>query len=118
MKQPDFNKLVKQLISNNAIEHMAAQMIILSMEENAVNPLADVYYAGITDAEGVAILQTLARIGGYEALAVLRNVFDFEEQRPVLRNAAAWGLLHNKDKLSLEEYQEIARYFSEADENK
>jgi len=113
MHQPNYQALVKKLVSPDVADQMAAKMILIALDEDAINPLVDEYYAGITDAEGIAILGVLADIGGYEALAVLRNVFDFEEVRPALRYAAAQGLLRNSDKLTLEENQEITLYLAE-----
>jgi len=112
MAQPNYHQLLSQVMDSNPAQQMAARMIILAMEEDAVNALIDIYYAGVTDAEGEAILEIIAEIGGYEAVLILRNIYDFEDSRPQLRHSAAKGLLRNSDSLTQEEREDIAMYFA------
>jgi len=112
MSDINFPQLVKQLADENPLIHQAARMIILSLDEMAVDPLIDEFYAGVTDSEGVAILNIMAEIGGPDAMSTLRNVFHFEETRVALKRAAANGLLKNSGNLSQNELEEIALYIA------
>jgi hypothetical protein len=100
---PNFHQLIKHLASMNAAKRGAARMILLAMEEDAVEPLVAHYYAGATHAEAVAILTTLGEIGGPDALCTLRSVYD----KAALKLVAALALLNNKQALSFDEYQQI-----------
>lgn len=104
---PNFHQLIKHLASMNAAKRGAARMILLAMEEDAVEPLVAHYYAGATHAEAVAILTTLGEIGGPDALCTLRSVYQFEDDKAALKLVAALALLNNKHALSFDEYQQI-----------
>jgi len=110
MSNVDFHDLIKKISSDNINADTAACMILYAMQEDAVEPLIEQYYYGVTDKQGVAILDVLAQIGGPSALAMLRNVFAFEEDRRLLRFAAAKGLIHNSSNLSRDELAELAQY--------
>jgi len=113
MQQPDYDYLSNELASNNALNRSAARMILLSMQEDAVNPLGDIFYAGVNDAQGAAILDVVSEIGGPDALAMLRNVFDFEDHRPELQVCAAMGLLENYHNLSPAEIWRVKNFLSD-----
>lgn len=112
MPQPNYEALVKQLVSEKASERKVAQMILLSMQEDAIEPLADQYFAGVTDAEGNAILSMIAEIGGYEAIHLLHDVFT-HEARPRLRRAAAMGLIKHIHALPQAEREQVAQYLAD-----
>lgn len=113
MSSVNFRALVEQLVSDNPTAQLEAKAALLALEEEATGPLSDVYYGGVNDAEGSAILDIVAEIAGFEALALLRNEFHFEDKRPVLRRAAASGLLRNQDNLSPDELEEVTRFLAE-----
>lgn len=113
MEATRFRNLVTQMAQPQPEQRLAARMLLLSLQEDAVNPLIDVYYAGVTDTEGVAILSLLAEIGGWEAMNVLRSIFEFETERTILKRAAASGLLHNADNLSQHERESIALFLAQ-----
>lgn len=100
------------LAGNNLAQQMAARAVIMSMEEAAIQPLTDIYYAGVNDAESTAILSVIADIGGYEALNILRDIYRWEMKYPLLKRVAATGLLHNEDNLSEEEIDELRAFLS------
>lgn len=83
---------------------------IIALDEDAIHPLVDEFYAGVTDAQGVAILDIVAEIGGPDAMSMLRNVFHFEDSRHKLQYAAAKGLLLNLYNLSPHERDEVHRF--------
>lgn len=105
-------KLVDQLVDESSLNQQAAKMILLALGEDAVNPLIDEFYAGVNDAQGVAILNVIADIGGPDAMSTLRSVFHFEDSRLKLKMAAANGLLHNSISLSQDELEEVASYIA------
>jgi len=111
MADANFSQLVKQLADDNLNVQQAARMILLALDEDAVDPLIDEFYAGVTEAQGVAVLAIMAEIGGPDAMSTLRNVFHFET-RPTLKRAAASGLLHNSDNLSQDELEDVTMYIA------
>jgi len=113
MSVPDYAQLVKQLVDSDPATRQSARTTLLEMDENAIDPLIDQFYAGVTDAEGVAILQIMAEIGGPDALSTLRNVFYFEDTRPILQRCAANGLLHNRIALSHKELEEVKLFLAD-----
>jgi hypothetical protein len=113
MNQPNYRLLVQQLLSDDVDQQMEAQKTLLALEEDAVTGLLDEYYAGVNEAQGLAILEILAQIGGYEALNALRSLIFFDLSTPAaLRTAAAQGLLQNSDNLSPDEIQKVTDYLS------
>lgn len=105
--------LINRLTQGDPDERAAARVILCSLEEAAVEPLIDTFYAGTTEQTAVAILQTLALIGGPDALATLRSVFTYEEERPAVRDAAALGLMENHHTLSDHEITELVQYLGD-----
>jgi hypothetical protein len=55
-----YRTLIEQLVSSNLESQIAARMAILAQQENAVEPLVSVYSGGVTDAQGLAVLDILA----------------------------------------------------------
>jgi hypothetical protein len=105
-----FREMVCQLTGADADEREAARARLLAMDEDAVNPLLDVFYGGVSEAEGLAILDVVAEIGGPDALSMLRNVYHFEEKRKAWQDAAARGLMQNADNLDAGEADEVRGY--------
>jgi hypothetical protein len=97
-----YEELVQRFLSAQAIHQIAARMILLAIQEEAIEPLADAFYAGVNEKQAVMILQVLGEIGGYEALQILRDVFKHEPNLS-LKMAAAEGLIRNANNLSLDE---------------
>jgi hypothetical protein len=113
MNQPDYRELVHQLLSDDIDQQMTARQTLLALEEDAVTGLLNEYYAGVNEAQGLAILDVLAQIGGYEALSALRSLVFFDLSTPAaLRTAAAQGLLQNSDNLSPDEIQKVTDYLN------
>ena len=116
MTQPDYPKLVKQLVSDDEAEQTTAKKVLFELDEDAVSPLLDEFYAGVNDAQGTAILDVLAHIGGYEALNALRSILFFDlSMRPAFRKAAAHGLLYNAAFLSSDEHEKITAHLDTLD---
>jgi hypothetical protein len=110
---PDYRELVQQLLSDDAEQKISAQKTLLALDEDAVTGLLNEYYAGVNEAQGLAILDILAQIGGYEALNALRSLLFFDLSTPAaLRTAAAQGLLQNSDNLSPDEIQKVTAYLN------
>lgn len=107
MTIPDISLLIQQLMSVNEAKRLAARMTLLALEEDAVNPLVDEFYAGVTTTIGEAILEIISEIGGPDALAILRNVYHFEDENAVLRRAAVRGLLRNRENLDKDELDDL-----------
>lgn len=107
-----YDSLVDRFLLAEAVHRMAARMILLALQEDAIEPLADAYFAGVNDEQGTAILDLMADIGGYEALNIMRDIVRHETKRLPLRVAAAEGLLQNEDNLSKKEIKAIKRFVS------
>ena len=69
-----YDSLVERFLVAEPIHRIAARMIVLALQEDAVEPLADAYFAGVNDEQGIAILDLMADIGGYEALNIMRDI--------------------------------------------
>jgi hypothetical protein len=110
MSELSFREIVSQLTGEDAGQHEAARARLLEMDEDAVNPLLDVFYGGVSEAEGLVILDVVAEIGGPDALSMLRNVYHFEERRKAWQDAAARGLMQNADNLDAGEADEVRGY--------
>ena len=108
----DIEELAEQLNSENPVRRDEARQQLLALDEDALEPLSDIYYRGVTEAHGIAILNLMAEIGGPTAMQTLREVFHFEERKPVWKRTAAEGLLYNHDSLSPHEIDEIASYLN------
>ena len=103
MTPEDIQRLVTQLTSLILVERTAARLAFLKMDEEAVQPLADELYSGVSETTGVAILELMGEIGGWEALAVLQDIYFAESSRPSLARAAAQALKDNG-------YQDLRRF--------
>lgn len=112
MARHDYKKLFQQLTQGHPAQRMAAHFILVALQEQAVEPLVDELYAGVTDEQGEAIIKVLAEIGGPDALMTLRDVYAQAGARPALQKAAALGLLRNVDNLSPHERDELAAYLA------
>lgn len=55
-------------------------------------PLVDQFYAGVNEQSGLAIIEVLCEIGGFEALALLENVYHLDAWYESWRAAAEHGL--------------------------
>lgn len=109
-----YDELVQRFISGQPIHQMAARMILLAVQEEAVEALADAYYAGLIEAHAKQVLGILGEIGGYEALNILRDVFQYEANK-ALKLAAVEGLIRNAEVLSQEERIDLARFLIDED---
>ena len=77
MSEPDYAQLAKQLVHENSEVRECAKTNLMELDEMAVDPLLDEFYAGVTDVQGIAILDVIAEIGGPDAMPTLRNIFHF-----------------------------------------
>lgn len=105
-----YDSLVERFLVAEPIHQLAARMILIALQEDAIDPLADAYFAGVTDEQGAALLELMADIGGYEALNILRDILKHEKKRRKVRIAAAQGLIRNQDNLSEKEAKAIQRF--------
>ena len=117
MSSVNYAELVQQLVSDNPKVREAAKITLLQLDEDAVGPLVNQFYAGVNDAQGVALLTVIADIGGPEAMSTLRSMFHFEDSRLALKQAAATGLLHNAYSLSPNELVELKAYLEDSTGN-
>ncbi len=95
MTQQEIRRLIAQLTSDIMVERVAARLILLKMDEDAIQPLADELYSGVNEAAGTAILELMGEIGGWEALAVLQDIYFAEGSRDGMTKAAAQALKNN-----------------------
>jgi|GEM_PF-2128918 len=105
-----YDSLVERFLLAEPIHRVAARMILMALQEDAIEPLADAYFAGVNDEQGIAILDLMADIGGYEALNTMRDIVKHETKRRKLRVAAAHGLMRNENNLSKKEVKVLKRF--------
>jgi hypothetical protein len=86
--------LLKRITSGNFEDRAASWLAFLRLDEDAVQPLADELYSGVDEQTGVVILELLAEIGGWEAMAVLQDIYQ-AGGRDALVKTAARGLAKN-----------------------
>jgi len=95
MTPQDIKRLIVQLTSAVLVERTAARLLFLKMDEDAIQPLADELYSGVSEPTGVAILELMGEIGGWEAIAVLQDIYFAESSRPTLVKVAEQALKDN-----------------------
>jgi hypothetical protein len=86
--------LLKALVQGSAEEREAARTAFYRMDEDAVDPLCEEFYAGVDEATGVAILEVISAIGGPDALRLLKYACYFGE-KAAWRDAGERGLADN-----------------------
>jgi hypothetical protein len=89
-------RLLDQIVRGSAEARAAAWLVFLHLDEAAVQPLADELYDGVDEQTGVVILELLGEISGWEARAVLQDIFN-AGGRDALVKAAARGLARNTE---------------------
>lgn len=105
-----YDALVTRFLNAEPIQQMAARMILLALQEDAIDPLIDAYYAGVNQQNGIKIIHLLTEIGGYQALHMLREIIKHDKKRIPLRVVAAQGLLYHSDRLDPREVQALERF--------
>jgi len=98
---------IQQLISPQPTEREAAREALRALDEDAVDPLINAFYAGVNEALGIAILELVGEIGGPDALTLLRNIGYDPTTRPAWHEAARRALLLNRDNLSPAEVESL-----------
>lgn len=88
------SQLIQQLTGDDETQRTTARQQILALDEDAVEPLTDEFYAGVNEAAGEIILEILGEIGGWEALNVLRDTYA-NPRYPSWKAAAERGLAYN-----------------------
>ena len=95
MTTEDIRRLIGHLTSPMLVERSAARMTLLKLDEDVIQPLADELYSGVSEPTGVAILELMGEIGGWEALMVLQDIYFAESSRAALVRTAAQALRDN-----------------------
>jgi lysophospholipase L1-like esterase len=90
----DYAALLKQLTTGSDDERDSARQTLYALDEEAVEPLIDQFYAGVNEATGLAILEIVSDIGGWEARMLLEDVVHLSARYPheSWRVAARLGL--------------------------
>lgn len=109
-----YDALVNRFLQAEPVHRTAARMILIAVQEDAVEPLSDAFYAGVTEEQGAAVIMLLADIGGYEALNILRDIVKHHVKNLRLRVIAAEGLLKNENAISEKEQKALQRFLSKA----
>lgn len=91
----DYEAILKRLVSEDVQEQEAARRLLFVLDEDAVAPLIDAFYAGVSEKTGLAILEVLMVIGGFEAMALFCDVAEFDARYNSWRRAAQHGIEHN-----------------------
>lgn len=115
MKMWDFMDEIAVLIAAYLKDDTTAQQKLYALSEDAMVAIMNAYYAGVTNKQGIALIELTGAIGGFEAMSLLRDVFYFEQKRADLRHAAAIALRQNRHNLSQHEQDELDNYFDADD---
>jgi hypothetical protein len=94
MVTPDYGKLLEQLVHGDSTQQEAARRTLYAMDEAAIEPLTDQFYAGVDERTGLAIIAVVSDIGGYEALSLLMDI-THHGRLETWRAAAKDGLQRN-----------------------
>jgi hypothetical protein len=101
------------LISDDPAIRDRVRLALFTLDEDAVTLLVEEFFAGVSEPLGLAMLDVVSEIGGPEALSMLRNVYHFEDRRESWKQAAARGLLRNRNGLDAKEVEELLHYSGE-----
>lgn len=85
---------VHALTHPDPAQQRRAWLTLLALDEAAVPPLIDAFYAGLPTQTGSAVVHLVAAIGGWEAGLFLREVAQYE--RSPWREIAARWLAHDE----------------------
>ncbi len=92
--QPDLKFLLDEILSGDEGRRQRARMMLLAMDEDAVQALVTTFHAGVSEAQGVVLLDVLTEIGGPVALQLLADVYA-NPPKPAWQRWAALGLARN-----------------------
>jgi hypothetical protein len=90
----DLRFLLDEILSQDDTRRQTARVMLLALDEEAVQALVDAFYAGVNEAQGVVLLDVVAEIGGHEALQLLEDVF-LNGANAAWRRWAALGMARN-----------------------
>ncbi|MEL6271163.1 MAG: HEAT repeat domain-containing protein [Chloroflexota bacterium] len=90
----DLRFLLDEILSGDDARMQRARIMLLALDEEAVQPLTDAFYAGVNEAQGVVLLDVVAEIGGFEALQLLEDVF-YNGTKDVWQRWAGLGMARN-----------------------
>lgn len=90
----DYALLLKRITEGSPDERDSVLSAIYAADEDAVAALTDQFYAGVNEATGLAILEIVSDIGGWEARLLLEDVVHLTARYPheSWRVAARLGL--------------------------
>ncbi|MEQ8673021.1 MAG: hypothetical protein RLP44_30395 [Aggregatilineales bacterium] len=83
------------ILSRDTTKRDSALKSIYLLDEEAIAPLIDEFYAGVNEQTGVLILEIISKIGGYEARQLLTDIADSPQPYPSWCDAATDGLTQN-----------------------
>ncbi len=66
----NYATLLQQIAAGDEV----ARAEIYALDEEAITPLIDEFYAGVNEATGLIIIEILSDIGGFEARMLLEDV--------------------------------------------
>lgn len=95
MSELNFTELLKTILRGDVSQRESAFQSIYQLDEEAVAPLIDEFYAGVNEQTGVLILEIIGEIGGYEARQLLTDIVDMPQPYSSWGDAATDGLAHN-----------------------
>ncbi len=108
----DFAQQLKHLTDADPAQHEAAREALLALDEDGVEWMVGEFYSGVSNALGVALIEIIGEIGGWEALTFLRQVYAERELPGEWQIAAARALLRNIDRLDEREVAGVQRYLN------
>lgn len=110
MTDSSFAQHLKHLTDSDPARREAAREALLALDEDGVEWMVGEFYSGVSNALGVALIEIIGEIGGWEALTFLRQVFAEGDLPKEWQLAAARALLRNIDNLDEREVAGVRRF--------
>lgn len=76
MSNHNVSELLKSIVGGDAQTRASALHTLYTLDEHAVEPLIDEFYAGVNEQTGLFIIEIITTIGGYEARQLLDDIAD------------------------------------------
>lgn len=90
-----FAEQVAALASTDPTRAAAARAALLALDEAIIDPLLDQFYAGVSELVGLAIIDLVAIVGGYEVRLFLEDLMQADGMgRDAWLQAAIQALPH------------------------
>jgi hypothetical protein len=107
-----FAQHLKHLTDSDSARREAAREALLALDEDGVEWMIGEFYSGVSNVLGVALIEIIGEVGGWEALTFLRQVYAERDLPGEWQLATARALLRNIGNLDAQEVVGVQRYLA------